>query len=88
MVREGLGTVLNKFQYDNSNNLGPPSSVKFLYQFYKCHNKNKSLKMVVEIFLMFSWADNAYIFELSFGRLNAVSLMEDNSSLPWFDREV
>lgn len=52
-VGSGLDTVLSKFRNDSSDKLGAPFSAKFLYQFSKHHNKNKSLKIVVEIFSVF-----------------------------------
>jgi len=50
---EVVAAILSKFQKDSCETLGVPFSTKFLYQFLKCHNKNKSLKIVIEIFLMF-----------------------------------
>lgn len=53
----GMDKVLSISQDNNNDKLGVPFLAEFLDQFYKHCNQNKSLKIVVDIFLMFrlSW---------------------------------
>lgn len=82
---EVVAAILSKFQKDSCETLGVPFSTKFLYQFSKCHNKNKSLKIVIEIFLMFRLSRQrlhfwSLIWQVLGNKLNATQF---KASLVW-----
>ena len=73
---EAVAAILSKIRKDSCETLGVPCPTKFLYKFLKYHNKNKSLKIVIEIFLMFRLSRQrlhfwSFIWQACSNKLNA-----------------